>query len=413
MDTAFESTGALLERYRNMAHPDLLEKARRFVIADQLDAQGLNPYFQPLERNEGTVAMIEGKEALMFGSNNYLGLTHDPRVIAAVKKTLDTHGTSFTGSRFLNGTSELHLEVERNLADFLGKEDALVFATGYQTNIGVFTGLLNQHTVALIDNYSHASIMDGCRLSTGRSVVFPHGNVAQLERLLERHQTGDTGCLIVTDGLFSMHGDLAPLPGIIDVARRHNARVLVDDAHGVGTIGPGGRGTAFHFGVQDNVDLIVGTFSKSLASIGGFVAGEHQVMNYIKHFGRSMIFSASLAPPNLAAANAALNILRDEPERIDRVNKNAAAWRKGLNSLGYKTVGESPVVPIMLGQDFLVFKMWRELLNEGVYVNAAVWPSVPQGGGLLRTSLTAGHEPEHIEQALGVFERVGKRLGVI
>jgi 8-amino-7-oxononanoate synthase len=413
MDGAFESTGAILEHYRSMAHPDILEKARRFLVPEQMDAQQLNPYFQPLERAEGTVAVIQGREVLMFGSNNYLGLTHDPRVVEATRKATEKHGTSYTGSRFLNGTSELHLEVERNLADFLGKESALVFATGYQTNIGVFTALLNQHSVAIVDNYSHASIMDGCRLAQGRSAVFPHGNVAQMQRLLERHQNGDTGCMIVTDGLFSMHGDLAPLPEIVKVAKQHGASVLVDDAHGVGTIGPGGRGTGFHFGVQDDIDLVVGTFSKSLASIGGFVAGERLVMNYIKHFGRSMIFSASLAPPNLAAANTALNILRDEPERIEKVNKNATLWRNGLEALGFKTEGETPVVPVLLGNDLLVFRMWRELVEEGVYVNAAVWPSVPQGGGLLRTSLTAGHEREQIEEALGVFERVGKRLGVI
>jgi 8-amino-7-oxononanoate synthase len=413
MDTAFESTGAVLERFRSIAHPDILEKARLFQIADQLNGVGLNPYFQPLARNEGTTALMKDREVLMFGSNNYLGLTHHPEVKRAVIAAVEQHGTSFTGSRLLNGTTELHLEVERNLADFLGKEDALVFATGYQTNLGVFSAILNEHSAAVIDNYSHASITDGCRLSRGRTAVYPHGDVGRLERLLEQHQNGKTGCIVVTDGLFSMHGDLAPLDKIVPLVRKHGARLLVDDAHGVGTVGPGGKGTPFHFGVEKDVDLIVGTFSKSLASLGGFVAGERNVMSFIKHFGRSMIFSAALAPPNLAAANAALNVLRDEPERVDQVNRNADLWRNGLSDLGFKTEGSTPVVPVVLGQDLLVFKMWRALLDAGVYVNAAVWPSVPQGGGLLRTSLTASHEREQIEEALGVFERVGKQLGVL
>lgn len=413
MELAFESVGQVLEHFRNLGGRDVLAKTQDFTVPADLRAMGMNPYFVPLERNDGPEAILDGKRVLMFGSNNYLGLTHDERVKQAVKDVIDTHGTSFTGSRLLNGTTSLHEEVERNLADFLGKESALVFATGYQTNIGVFSALINRNTTAVIDNRSHASIHDGIAVAQGEKVAFPHGDMEALDAALEQCQTDDHGCLVATDGLFSMHGNVAPLDEIVPIVRKHGARLLVDDAHGVGTIGPGGRGTGARFGLQDDVDIVVGTFSKSLSSIGGFVAGDHQTMEYVKHFGSSMLFSASLAPPNLAAANAALEILKAEPERVDRVNALAAKWRNGLQEMGYTTEGDSPIVPVIIGDDFKAFEMWKRLLAEGVYVNCAVYPSVPRGGALLRTSLMATHTDEQVEEALGIFERVGKSAGVL
>lgn len=413
MHDTFRSAGQVLQHYRTLSHPDVLDKARQFVIADQMAELGLNPYFAVFERSEGTEAVVEGKHVLMFGSNNYLGLTQEPSVQAAVQDAVSRYGTSYTGSRLLNGTSKLHLELEQELADFLGKESAIVFSTGYQANLGVLTAILNGSSVLLYDQYSHASIRDGGRLSDGPAYSYPHNDADALDRLLEEHQSGDRGCLVATDGLFSMHGDLAPLDELAKVVRKHGARLLVDDAHSVGTVGHGGRGTGARFGVEDDVDLIVGTFSKTLASIGGFAAGERAVTNFVKHFGNAMIFSASLAPPNLAAARAALQVLRDEPERVDRVNRTADTWRDGLAKLGFRTHGETPVVPVILGDDLMVFRMWRELLNEGLYVNAAVWPSVPKGGGLLRTSVMATHTEDQVQEALGLMERVGKRVGAI
>jgi len=413
MHDTFRSAGQVLQHYRTLSHPDVLDKARQFVIADQMAELGLNPYFAVFESSEGTEAVVEGKRVLMFGSNNYLGLTQAAAVKEAARDAVERFGTSYTGSRLLNGTSQLHLDLEEDLADFLGKESAIVFSTGYQANLGVLTAILNGSSVLLYDQYSHASIRDGGRLSDGPAYSYPHNDAEALDRLLEEHQSGDRGCLVATDGLFSMHGDLAPLDEITKVVSKHGARLLVDDAHSVGTVGPAGRGTGAHFGVEEHCDLIVGTFSKTLASIGGFVAGDRAVTNFIKHFGNAMIFSASLAPPNLAAAKAALGVLRDEPERVERVNQIARTWREGLAKLGFRTHGETPVVPVILGDDLLVFRMWRELLNEGVYVNAAVWPSVPKGGGLLRTSVMATHTDEQIQQALGIMERVGRRVGAI
>ncbi len=391
---------------------DIFEKTGQFTAAREAQAAGLYPYFIPLESNEGTTALYEGRRIVMCGSNNYLGLSVHHQVKEAARRAVDDYGTSCTGSRFLNGTLKLHLELERKLADWVGKEAALVFSTGMQTNLGTISAVVGRGDVVIMDKDDHASLVDGARLSWGEVRRFRHNDMASLERTLSRISP-DKGKLVVVDGLFSMEGDIAPLPEITSLCAKYGARLMVDDAHAVGLLG-GGRGSAAHFGLTDEVDLIMGTFSKSFASLGGFIAGDEQVIHYIQHHARSLIFSASIPAANCAAVLAALDVMRDEPERIERVNANGAKMRRGLQELGFD-IGNSvtPVVPVIVGDDTLTFMAWKMLLENGVFVNPIVSPATPEGRQLLRTSYMATHTDEQLDFVLGVFEKVGQEMGLI
>ena len=380
--------------------------------AQSLKEMGLYPYFIPLDHTEGTEVTVEGKRLIMLGSNNYLGLTTHPEVREAARAAIAEFGTSCTGSRFLNGTLALHGELERRLAAFVGKETALVFSTGYQTNLGTLSALLGRDDVVVCDKEDHASIVDGCRLALGRMRRFEHNDVADLERVLAACPA-DAGKLVVVDGVFSMGGDIAPLPDLIPICRRYGARLLVDDAHAVGVIG-GGRGTAARFGVTDDVDLIVGTFSKSFASIGGFVAGDEATLHWIQHLARSLIFSASLPAPNVAAALAALDVMEREPERVTRVNEIADRMRERYRDLGLD-VGDSrtPIIPICIGDSLKAMQVWRSLFDAGVYVNVAIPPAVPTGQAILRTSYMATHTDDQMDRVIDAFNTVGEEHGLI
>jgi 8-amino-7-oxononanoate synthase len=391
---------------------DVLAKAREWELYDQLSATGLYPYFQSIEENQGPVARYQGRDVVMLGSNNYLGLTTHPKVREAAIDAIRKYGTSMTGSRFLNGTMPIHEELEDKLAKFLDQEAALVFTTGYQANLGMLTALINKKSVAVVDRFAHASIHDGCRLMEGENIRFKHNDLADLECILKKIPE-DTGALLFIDGVYSMEGDLAPLPEMVKLAKKYNIRIAVDDAHGVGVMGPGGRGTCHHFGLQKEVDLIVGTFSKSLASIGGFVAGDKKVIDFIKHFGRPMIFSASLAPSCAAAANAALDVLIEEPERAKQVQENAQCMKKQLAEIGYETgQAEAAVVPIIIGDSAKTLMIWKELVDQGVYTNPVLYPAVAKDKAMLRTSYLATHTQDHLTRALDVFRKVGKNYGI-
>ncbi|MGQ9887903.1 MAG: aminotransferase class I/II-fold pyridoxal phosphate-dependent enzyme [Aggregatilineales bacterium] len=373
---------------------------------------GIYPFFRALSDSEGTTALFEGKEVVMIGSNNYLGLTTDPRVRRAAIEAIERFGTSVTGSRFLNGTLQFHLELDRRLAAFVGKEAALVFPTGYQTNVGTISALVGRGDYVIIDKDDHASIVDGCFMSQGEMKRFIHNDVDSLTSVL-RKLPPDAGKLVVVDGVYSMGGDIAPLPEIVEICRRYGARIMVDDAHGIGVTG-GGRGTAAHFGLTDEVDIIMGTFSKSFASIGGFVAGDANVIKYIQHHARSLIFSAALPAPNAAAVLAALEIMETEPEHVARLWENAAFMREGLTKLGYNTGGSNtPIIPVILGNDILTAIAWAALIEEGAYTNVVVPPAVPPNKSLLRTSYMATHQAHHLERALQAFKTVGERLDLI
>lgn len=371
---------------------------------------GMYPYFRALSDSEGVTATFEGKEVVMLGSNNYLGLTTDPRVRGAAIKAIERYGTSVTGSRFLNGTLELHLELERRLARFVGKEAALVFSTGYQTNLGTISAVVGKGDYVVLDKDDHASIVDGCVMSQGEMKRFRHNDVSSLDNVLSRIPD-DASRLVVIDGVYSMGGDIAPMKEIVEICKKHGARIMVDDAHGIGVTG-NGRGTAAHFGLTDEVDLIMGTFSKSFASIGGFIAGSAEAIYYIQHKARPMIFSAALPAPNCAAVLAALDIIETEPQHVENLWDNAEYMRAGFKALGYNTgLSNTPIIPVILGDDFRVGVAWAALIEEGVYTNPVVPPATPQG--LLRTSYTATHTKEHLDRALRGFKVVGERLDLI
>ncbi len=391
---------------------NLFQKCYEFTEAKEAIAQGYYPYFIPLDETEGTVAEYKGRKLIMCGSNNYLGLTTHPKVREAAIEAVRRYGTSCTGSRFLNGTLALHERLEAELAEFVGKEAALVFSTGYQTNLGTISSLIGRGDVVILDRDDHASIVDGCRLSFGEMKRFRHNDMADLERVLQSVPE-DAGKMVIVDGVFSMGGDIAPLPEIIALCQKYDARLMVDDAHSIGVLG-GGRGTSAHFHVTDQVDLIMCTFSKSFASLGGFIAGDEPVIHYIKHHARSLIFSASMPPANIAACLAALEVMRTEPERIERLHRNACKMKQGLTSLGYNTGNsQTPIIPVIIGDDMLTFTMWRALFDAGVFVNPVISPAVPPKQQLLRTSYMATHTDEQLDQVLDIFEKVGKALGVI
>ena len=391
---------------------DIFQKCFDFMDVKNAKATGIYPFFIPLTENEGTEATYKGHRLIMCGSNNYLGLTTHPKVKEAALDAINRYGTSCTGSRFLNGTLELHEQLEHEMAEWVGKEAALCFSTGMQVNLGTISALVTRGDYVILDKDDHASIVDGARLGYGKIERFVHNDIAHFERTLQSIPE-NAAKLVVVDGLFSMEGDLAPLPEMVPLVKKYGARLMVDDAHGMGVLG-GGRGTVAHFGVTDEVDLIMSTFSKSFASLGGFIAGDEDVVSYIKHFGRSMIFSASIPPANAAAALAALEVMRTEPERPTRVLANAEKMRKGYKQLGFD-IGRSvtPVVPIIIGDNQLTFLMWKTLFDEGVFVNPVISPAVPPGHQLLRTSYMATHTDDQLDKVLDIFERVGKKLGVI
>jgi len=381
---------------------ELFEKCYKFTEAREAQEQGIYPYFIPLSDTEGTEVVIDGKRLIMIGSNNYLGLTTDSRVREAAIEATRRYGTSCTGSRFLNGTLELHRELERRLARFMGKEAALVFSTGFQTNLGTISALVQRGDYVITDKEDHASIIDGCRLAYGQMKRFLHSDMESLELVL-KGLPAKAGRLVIVDGVFSMGGDIAPLPEIVSICKKYGARLMVDDAHSVGVLAEG-RGTAAHFGLTDQVDLIMGTFSKSFASLGGFIAGDDDVIHYIQHFARSFMFSASIPPANTAAAMAALEVIEKEPERPHRVLEIAARMRKGYQDLGFDTGrSETPIVPIVLGNDILTIFTWRNLFEAGVYTNPVIPPGVPPNKSLLRTSYMASHTDEQMDRVLEAF----------
>lgn len=390
----------------------LLQKCKDFTAAKEVEAAGLYPYFKPISKSEDTVVMIEGKSRIMMGSNNYLGLTHHPKVLEASRDALTRYGSGCTGSRFLNGTLDLHGLLEERLAKFLGKEAALVMSTGYQANLGLITGLVGRNDVVVVDKLDHASIVDGAKMSYGQTERFGHNNFSQLEKLLERNR--DSGTIVVVDGVYSMEGDIADIPSILPITKRHGAVLAVDDAHSIGVLGPKGDGTAAHFDLVDEVDVIVGTFSKSLASIGGFIAGSESVIHYLKHHSRPLIFSAALPPANTAGVLAALEIMEHEPDRRESLWANTKRLQEGLRTLGFDIgPSETPIVPVLIGELEDTFKFWRQLFDAGLFTNPVVPPAVPPSQCRLRTSLMATHTSDQIDFALEMFEKLGKEAGII
>jgi len=399
---------------------DVFEKTRTYERREQLEAAkeaDLLPYFRLIESEAGPVMEIEGHEKVMLGSNNYLGLTGDERVKGAARDALERYGTGLTGSRFMNGTTPLHAELESEIADWMATEDALVFTTGYQANVGCIGTILEAGDTVVCDSGDHASILDGCRLSGAKLRPFRHNQMEKLERMLERAADDGGGVLVVVDGVFSMEGDVAPLPDILERCERHGARVMVDEAHAVGVLGERGAGTCELYGLEDRVDLRMGTFSKSLASCGGFIAGDAEVIEFLKISARSFMFSASAVPAAVGAALGALRVIRDDgAELMAKLLENSRYLRQGLRDLGLQVVepgtladgteATTPVVPVVVGEDWKAVLLWKALYSAGVYTNVALHPAVPPAGALLRTSLMATHEREHLDRALEILDGV-------
>jgi 8-amino-7-oxononanoate synthase len=395
---------------------DVFDKVRGHERSEQLRAAreaDLLPYFRMLEGPAGPVVEMEGAERIMLGSNNYLGLTADPRVIEAAHDAIRRYGTGLTGSRLLNGTLDLHLQLEAEIAEWMGTEEAIVFSTGHQANVGTLGTILAPGDTVIADSADHASILDGCLLSRAKLRPFKHNRLDRLEKMLERAGDDGGGVLVVVDGVFSMEGDVAPLPRIVELVKAHGARLMVDEAHAAGVLGPRGAGASELFGVEDQVDLRMGTFSKSLASCGGFIAGPHEVIDFLRIASRAFLFTASNVPAAVGAALAALRIVRSDegPELFARVLGAAAYLKNGLAELGFKVVEDpsgvtTPVVPVVVGDDWKAVLLWRALYDAGVYVNVAIHPAVPPGGALLRTSVMATHDEATLDRALEAFKRV-------
>lgn len=397
---------------QTLQHVALFDKCKGFTRAREIQAAGLYPYFKPISESEDTVVVIDGQKKVMMGSNNYLGLTHHPKVLEAAKAALEHYGSGCTGSRFLNGTLDLHEVLEARLAEFFGKEAALVFSTGYQANLGLISGIIDRNDVVLMDKLDHASIVDGAKMSYGQTERFGHGNLTQLERLMQKH--AERGMLVIVDGVYSMEGDIADVPNLLRLCQKHGAALALDDAHSVGVLGPKGDGTAAHYGLTDEVDVMVGTFSKSLASIGGFVAASESTIHYLKHNSRPLIFTAALPPANTAGVLAALEVLIAEPERRTRLWENTKRLREGLQGLGFDIGNtQTPIIPVLIGTLERTFLFWRKLFDAGVFTNPVVPPAVPAAECRLRTSLMATHTAEQIDFAVETFASLGKELGVI
>lgn len=395
---------------------DLFTKCFEFTRADEVKAAGFYPYFRPIEENEGPVVQIEGKKVVMAGSNNYLGLTAHPKVKEAALKAVEKYGTGCSGSRYLTGTLDLHIELEERLAKFFKSEAVLLFSTGYQTAQGIIPTLVQRGDYVISDKDNHACIVAGNLMAKGATadfVRYKHNDMDDLERVVSRLPEKG-GKLIVSDGVFSTGGEIVDLPRLNTIAKKFGARILIDDAHSVGVIGKGGRGTASEFNLESEIDMTMGTFSKTFASLGGFVAGPERVINYIKHTSAALIFSASPTPAAVAAAIAALDILEAEPERVDKLIRNANKMRKELSLAGFNVIeGRTAIVPVIVGDDLLAFQMWRKLYDYGVFVNVFISPGVPPGRQMMRTSYMSSHEDEHLDFIVETFKKAGKELGLI
>ena len=395
---------------------DLFQKAYEFTRADEVKAAGFYPYFREIEENEGPVVHIEGRKVVMAGSNNYLGLTAHPKVKEAAVKAIKKYGTGCSGSRYLTGTIDLHVELEEKLAKFLNKEAVLLFSTGYQTAQGIIPTIVHRGEYVISDKENHACIVAGNLMAKGITanvLRYRHTEMDDLERVIKKipHESPK---LIVSDGVFSTGGEIVDLPRLNQIAKKHKARILIDDAHSIGVIGKGGRGTASEFGLDNEIDLIMGTFSKTFASLGGFFAGEAKVIDYIKHHSAALIFSASPTPSSVAAAIAALELLIEEPDRVDQLVRNAEKIRTELSAAGFNVLeGRTGIVPVIVGDDLLAFQMWRLLYDTGVFVNVFIAPGVPPGRQMMRTSYMATHEDEHLEFIIDTFKKSGKKLGLI
>jgi len=388
------------------------KKMQAYDTPQRVQKMGLYPYFRTIQSEQDTVVQINNKPTLMFGSNSYLGLTNHPKLKEAAKKAIDKYGTGCAGSRFLNGSLDIHLELEEKLANYVGKEGALIFSTGFQVNLGVISSIPGRHDYIILDDLVHACIIDGARLSFAKTLKYKHNDMAALERVLKK-LPHDKIKLIVVDGVFSMEGDLAKLPQIVTLAEKYNATIMVDDAHGLGVMGSLGKGTSHHFKVQDKVDLVMGTFSKSLASIGGFIASDLDTINYLKHNARSLIFSASLAPSNAASVIEAINVIQDEPERIQKLWANTYYAKQMLNELGFNTGNsQSPIIPIIIGDDLKTFELTKRLLAAGVFVNPVVSPAVPSSSSLIRYSLMATHTKEQIAASIAKIHTIALQIGI-
>jgi 8-amino-7-oxononanoate synthase len=391
----------------------IFDKCYSFTRAEETMEMGIYPYFTPIQEVYGNKVKVLGKEMIMVGSNNYLGLLDHPEVMKAAQEAVDRYGVATCGSRFLNGTLDIHVELEKRLAQFMKKEAALAFSTGFQTNQGIISTIVGRGDVVITDRMVHASIIDACRLSYGEVQKYKHNDMADLERILSSIHA-DTKKLIVVDGVFSMEGDLANLPGIVELAKKYGAQIMVDDAHGIGVMGKNGRGTAEHFGVEDDIDIIMGTFSKSFASLGGMVCGEKKVISYIKHFARSLIFSASITPASVATVLATVHIIQSEPERRERLWEITKKMKSGFQEMGYDTgPTETPIIPVIIGNDEMAFMLWKLLRENGVFTNPVIYPAVPKDQALIRTSYSATHSEEELNYVLECFERCGKQLGII
>jgi 8-amino-7-oxononanoate synthase len=392
---------------------DIFKKCYGYQDARTVKEKGCYPYFIPFSGGDDTVMEYNGSKKIMIGSNNYLGLTHHPKVIEAAKDALKTYGTGRTGSRFLNGTLDIHEEFEQEIADFVEKESTLVFSAGYLVNLGVISTLLGRKDVAIIDKLDHASIVDGCLLSQAKVLRYNHNVMEDLKRVLNSIQESN-GALVIVDGIFSMEGDIANLPEICKITKERGARLMVDDAHSMGVLGPKGNGTAAHFGVTESVDLIMGTFSKSFGAVGGFIAGEKEVIDYIQHHARCFIFTASLTPSTIASARAALKIMKEEPERRERLWEIGNYMREEFKRMGFDILtSETPIIPIVIGDSMKTFTFWKMLFDAGVYTNAVVSPAVPNNSARLRTSYIATHTQEQLDFVLEKFYEIGKQLSVI
>ena len=391
---------------------NLYDKCASFTEAKILEEQGFYPYFRVISSEQDTEVIVNGKKTLMLGSNSYLGLTNHPKVKEAAENAIKKYGTGCAGSRFLNGTLDIHIELEDRLADLVGMDSALAFSTGYQANLGVLSTIVTRGEYFITDKLDHASIIDGCHLSYGKMLRYNHNDMDDLERVLRNVE--ETPKLIVVDGIFSMEGDIAKLPQIVHLAEKYNAQVMVDDAHSIGVLGKNGAGTSDHFGLTDKVDIIMGTFSKSLASLGGFIAADELVIHYIKHHARALIFSASMPPSAVATVLACLDIIESEPERLEMLWKNTRKMKEGYDSLGFDTgASETAIIPIKIGEDEHCFAFWKLMFDNGIFANPAVSPAVPPHEAIIRTSYMATHTDDELDKVLDIFSKLGKQFGII
>jgi len=392
---------------------DIFKKCSAFTRAELAQQMDMYPYFTPIQEVSGNKVKVKGREMIMVGSNNYLGLMNHPKVIKSAQAAAEKYGVATCGSRFLNGTLDIHVELEERLARFMKKEAALTFSTGFQTNQGIISTLVGKNEAVVTDRMDHASIIDACRLSQGVVYKFRHNDMKDCEKVLNGIESG-TPVLMVVDGVFSMEGDLSDLPGIVSLKKKHGFRLMVDDAHGLGVMGRNGRGTAEHFGVEDEADIVMGTFSKAFASLGGFVAADKKVISFIKHHARALIFSASITPASVATVLATLDIIENEPERRERLWEITRKMMDAFQEMGYDTgPTETPVIPVMVGDDEKAFMLWRLLREDGIFTNPVVYPAVPKGQALIRTSYSATHTDEELDMVLDSFRKCGRMLGLI